>query len=307
VAGLSISPYIPAGASYNNNFFIYPQENDARLIKSVRYDVDENYIPTLGMKIKKGRNFSKEYGTDSSAVILNETAANELGWGQLALGHSIINSNNKGNRSLYHVIGIVKDFHFRSLHEKIAPLVMVLNNHTGNIIIKIKTKDIAGLLSTMKKEWNTLTAEIPFSYSFMDERLNDTYRAEQKTAMILGIFAALTISVACLGLFGLAMFTAEQRRKEMGVRKVLGASVLQIVTLFSKDFLRLVLIAAVIAFPLAWWAMSKWLQEFAYRIHIGWLVFIVAGTGTFVIALLTVSYQAIKAAMANPVKSLRTE
>jgi putative ABC transport system permease protein len=307
IVNVSTSSYLPAGPSYNNNFFIYPETNSNLLIKSLRYDIDENYIPTLGMEIVAGRNFSKEYGTDSSAAVINETAAKALGWDKNAIGHIITNSNNNGNRANYRVIGVVKDFHFRSLHEKISPLVMVLGDSWGNIIVKAKTKDIAGLLTTLKKEWTALTAETPFTYSFMDDRLNNTYKAEQKVALILGIFAGLTIFVACLGLFGLAMFTAEQRRKEMGVRKVLGASVLQIVTLLSIDFLQLVLIASVISFPLAWWAMNKWLQDFAYRIDIGWMAFAIAGIGTAIIALLTVSYQAIKAAVANPVKSLRTE
>ncbi len=307
IAGLSISDYLPAGPSNNNNFFIYPEENSTKLIKSIRYDIDDNYIPTLGIEMTAGRNFSKSYGTDSSGVIINEAAAKELGWEKGATGHTLINSNNNGNRAAYHVIGVVKDFHFRSLHERIAPLVMVLNDHSGSIIVKVKTKDIAGLLTQMKKEWDALTAEVPFTYSFLNERLNNTYRAEQKTGMILGIFAGLTVFVACLGLFGLTMFTAEQRKKEMGVRKVLGASATQIVGLLSKDFLKLVLIAAVIAFPLAWWAMSKWLQDFAYRVDIGWMVFIFSAIGTVFIALVTISLQAIKAALENPVKSLRTE
>ena len=307
VLNVSTSGYLPAGPTNNNNFFVYPEDNSTQLVKTLRYDVDYNYIPTLGMEMASGRNFAKEYATDSSSVILNETAAKAFGWEKNPLGHSITNANNQGNKAAYRVIGVVKDFHFKSMHELISPLVMILGNNSGNIIVKAKTKDVAGLLTTMKKEWTSLTAEVPFTYSFMDNRLNDTYQAEQKVGMILGIIASLTIFVACLGLFGLAMFTAEQRKKEMGVRKVLGAGVLQIVGLLSKDFLRLVLIASLVAFPMAWWIMNKWLEDFAYRIDIGWMVFVIAGFATILIALVTVSYQAIKAAIANPVESLRTE
>ncbi|MCW3087625.1 MAG: FtsX-like permease family protein [Sediminibacterium sp.] len=307
ILNVSTSGYLPAGPSGNNNFFIYAEGNPTQLIKSLRYDVDYHYIPTLGMQMAAGRNFAPIYATDSAGIILNETAAKELGWEKDAVGHSVGYAYKNQAQSLYRVVGVVKDFHFRSMHEKISPLVMVLGDHSGNVIVKARAGDLPGLLTSLKKEWTALTAEVPFTYSFMDDRLNDTYRAEQRTGWILGIFAGLTIFVACLGLFGLAMFTAEQRNKEIGVRKVLGASVLQIVSLLSKDFLRLVLIAAAVAFPLAGWVMSKWLQDFAYRISIGWWVFALAGTVTVVIALLTVSYQAIRAAMANPVESLRTE
>lgn len=307
VKNVSTSGYLPAGPTANNNFFIYPENSISQILKTLRYEVDHNYIPTLGIEIAAGRNFSKDYSTDSAAAILNETAAKALGWTGNAVGHFLSNSNNHGQRAQYRVIGVVKDFHFKSMHEKISPLVMVLGNQSGNIIVKAKTTDIPGLLTTMRKEWNALTAETPFSYSFMDDRLNQTYKEEQKVGLILTIFAGLTIFVACLGLFGLGMFTAEQRRKEIGVRKVLGANVIQIVSLLSKDFLRLVLIASAVAFPLAWWIMSKWLEDFAYRIGIGWWVFVIVGTGTIVIALLTVSYQAFKAAISNPVNSLRTE
>lgn len=307
IASLSNSGYLPAGPSDNNNFFVSPGENSTQLIKTLRYDVDENYIPTLGMQLLAGRNFSKDFSTDSSGVILNETAARVFGWGENAPGHSISTSTNKGEKIVYHVLGIVKDFHFRSLHERISPLVMVLAPNQGMIIVKLKTTDIAGLLAVVKKQWAQLGAEEPPSYSFLDERFDNTYRSEQKIGLILGIFAGLTIFVACLGLFGLAKFTAEQRIKEIGIRKVLGASVAGVVSLLSRDFLKLVLVAFVIASPIAWYIMNKWLQDFAYRINITWWVFAIAGITAILITLITVSFQAIKAAMANPVKSLRTE
>lgn len=307
IASVSRSGYLPAGPSNNNNFFVSPDQNPGQMVKTLRYDVDENYIATLGIKMLAGRNFSKEYSTDSSAVILNETAARVLGWGNKAVGHNISRTDNQGQKNTYHVIGIVKDFNFRSLHESISPLVMSFTPDPSVLIAKLKTKDAAALIAKLSKTWSSFGAEDAMSYSFLDDRFNNTYKAEQKTGTILGIFAGLTIFVACLGLFGLAMFTAQQRTKEIGIRKVLGASVTQVTNMLSKEFLKLVIIACVIAFPLSYWAMSKWLQDFAYRTDISWWVFVIAAVISLLIALVTVSFQAIKAALANPVKSLRSE
>ena len=307
VAGVSSSRYLPAGQSDNNNFFVSPGENSTQLVKTLRYEVDENYIPTLGIQMLEGRNFSKEFVTDSGAVILNEAAANALGWKQGAVGQNISRTDNHGKKETYNVIGIIKDFHFRSLHERISPLLMVLAPDQGTLIVKLKTKDIASLTSTLKKRWTELGAEEPLNYSFLDERFNNTYKSEQKIGMILGIFTGLTIFVACLGLFGLAKFTAERRTREIGIRKVLGSSVTEIVNLLSIEFLKLVFLAFIIAAPIAWFIMNKWLQDFAYRINISWWVFIVAGLIALIIALATISFQAIKAAVANPVRSLRSE
>ena len=307
VVNVSTSGYLPAGPSNSNNFMVYPESNSTQLVKTLRYDVDYTYIPTLGMEMATGRNFSKAYGTDSSGVILNETAAKLFGWGSNALGHTISNTSNEGIKGTYRVIGVVKDFHFKSLHERISPLVMVLGNNAGTVIVKVKTKNLTGLLADLKTQWGQFTTEAPFTYAFLDERFNETYRTEQKIGNILGFFAGLTIFVACLGLFGLATFTAEQRTKEIGVRKVLGASVTSIVGLLSKDFLKLVAIALILAIPVSWWAMSQWLADFAYRIDMTWWVFALAGLLAVGIALLTVSFQSVKAALMNPVKSLRSE
>ena len=183
---------------------------------------------------------------------------------------------------------------------------MTLQPESG-LIFKIKTTDIAGLLATMKKNWDTYNTGEPFTYYFMDDLYNKTYSAEQKTGTILNIFSILTVFVACLGLFGLATYAAEQRTKEIGIRKVLGASVSQLIKMLSREFVKLVLIASLISFPVAWWAMNRWLQSFAYRINISWWVFAIAGITGLFIALITVSFQAIKAATVNPVNSLRTE
>ena len=308
IVNATASYYKPAGPSNYNNALAFPQGNDNLVVDGVEYHVDENYIPTLGMKMVSGRNFSKEFATDSLGIILNETAAHALGWNDMtAVGKTVVRQNSdRGNNIPFHVIGVVKNFNFKSLHEAISPLYMTLQPE-GGLIFKIKTTDIAGLLATMKKNWDTYNTGEPFTYDFMDDLFNKTYSTEQKTGSILNIFSVLIILVASLGLFGLVTYTAEQRTKEIGIRKVLGASVSQVTQMLSKEFLKLVLIASLIAFPVAWWAMNKWLQSFAYRISISWWIFLVAGFGALLIALITVSFQAIKAAIANPVKSLRTE
>ena len=307
IENVTISGYKPAGPSFNNNALAYPEGKENQLMKTLEYNIDEQYIPTLGMQIVAGRNFSPAMQTDSQAMIINETAAKAFGWGDNAVGKRIIRDNtNRGHNVPYTVIGVVKDFHFKSLHEAITPLLMVLNPETG-LIIKVKTKDIAGLLASMKQQWMAFNPEEPFSWSFMDELYNKTYKAEQTTSRILNIFAVLTIFVACLGLFGLATYTAEQRAKEIGIRKVLGASVTQVTSMLSKQFIKLVCIACIIAFPLSYWIMHQWLLDFAYRVHLSAWMFIAAGCIAILIALCTVSVQAVKAALANPVKSLRSE
>ena len=305
IVSISKSSFLPAGNTNFNNFSVYPDDKVGQLVKTPRHSVDHNYLPTMGIKLKEGRNFSKDLASDSLGVIINETAAKAFGWETGALGHQITGrSDNIGTEVTYHIIGVAKDFHFTSLHDPITPVMMVLGKDNGNIIAKIETTDVAGLISEMKSKW---TAEEPFSYSFMDDRFSNTYRAEQKVGNILNIFAGITIFVACLGLFGLATFTAQQRTKEIGVRKVLGASVTGIVTLLSKDFIKLVLVALVFASPVAWYLATVWLEDFAYRIDVSWWMFLMAGVAAVIIALITVSFQAIRAALMNPVESLRSE
>jgi len=306
VESISSSGFLPAGDSDNNNFFVTTVQKPADLVKTLRYEVDENYLNTLGIQLKEGRNFSPAFGTDSNAVILNETAVAALGLKGKAIGSTIFRTN-KGGKETYTVVGVVKDFHFRSLHDRINPLLMVLVPDGGSLIVKLKSGDAASLLTVLQKRFAAYGAEDPLDYSFLDERFNAEYRTEQKAVIILALFAGLTIFVACLGLFGLVKFTAQQRTKEIGIRKVLGASVAQLSTMLSKEFIKLVIIACVIAFPLAWWAMNKWLQDFAYRTELGWPVFLTAGIASLLIAIFTVGFQAIKAAIANPVKSLRIE
>lgn len=307
VLSISSSGYLPAGNTYNNNFMIYADNNNDQLVKTLRYDVDYNYIQTLGMEMAEGRNFSKSFGTDSTGIIINEETAKAFGWNKNALGHNLTRPDNDGTKVTYHVIGVVKNFHFKSFHEAISPLVMVLNNNNENLIVKTNTKDIAGLLNTMKKNWNDLKGEVPFSYTFLDDRFNNSYESEQKIGLILSVFAGVTIFVACLGLLGLATFTAEQRTKEIGIRKVLGASIANIVSLLSKDFIILVFIAFIIATPVAWYMMNKWLQDFAYKTNISACIFLLAAGLAIAITIITVSFRAIGAAVVNPVDSLRAE
>jgi putative ABC transport system permease protein len=303
----SISGFVPAGPSYSNNFFLEPEDNRDKHTRTLRYDVDTGYIPTLGIKIAEGRNFSAAYGTDSLGIILNETAVRQFGWGKNVIGRTLVSPENTGTKKVYHVIGVVKDFHFRSLHESITPLVMVLSQNSSTIILKLNTRDIAGVLASVRSKWTAFTTEAPLNYSFLDERYNLTYSAERKTGLILAIFAGLTIFIACLGLFGLTIFTAEQRTREIGIRKVLGSSVSGIIQILSRDFVKLVVIAFILAVPVGWWVMHLWLQGFAYRIDISWIIFAKAAGIALLITIVTMSFQSIKAALANPVNSLRSE
>ena len=305
---LSYSGYLPAGPSYNNNFFLSNSDNTAEMVKTLRYDVDEQYISALGIKMAGGRNFSRDYGTDSTAIILNEAAVKAFGWeAEQALGQPLVHNDPENGPTTYRVIGIVQDFHFKPLHERISPLVMVYQPSRAAAIMKVNTPDVSGLLTDLRRTWESYQPDEPFEHSFLDDRIYDTYQTERKTGLILSIFAGLTIFVACLGLLGLAIFTAEQRTKEIGIRKVLGASVGIVVALLSKDFLKLVLIAFVLACPPAWWLMERWLQDYAYRVEFPWWILAATGTLAIAIAFFTVSFQSIKAALADPVKSLRSE
>jgi putative ABC transport system permease protein len=307
IENVTISGYKPAGPSFNNNALAHPEGRENQLMRTLEYKIDEQYIPTMGMQVVSGRNFSPAMPTDSQGMIINETAARAFGWGNDAVGKRIVRENSvRGHNVAFTVIGVVKDFHFKSLHETITPLLMVLYPETG-LIVKVKTKEVAGLLASMKQQWMAFNPEEPFSWSFMDELYNKTYKAEQTTSRILNIFTILTILVACMGLFGLATYTAEQRSKEIGIRKVLGASVTQVTSMLSKQFIKLVLIACIIAFPLSYWIMHQWLLDFAYRIQLSAWIFIAAALIAVLIALITVSVQSIKAALTNPVKTLRSE
>lgn len=306
IENITMSAFVPAGPTDNNMTGVYPGEQHEAVRRTLIYNIDAKYIPTMRMKLAAGRNFSEVPGVDSTHVIINETAVKTFGLGDNPIGQTLTANVSSSEKRALTVIGVIKDFHFRSLREPISPLIM-LNNPYGGLIIRTNTTEIADLLSSIDEKWKSFHVEEPFSYALLDELYNETYLAEQKMGTILKVFGLLTIFVACLGLFGLVTFTAEQRVKEIGIRKVLGADVAQIVSLLSKDLLILVSISFIIAFPLGYYLMDKWLQDFAYRIEIQWWVYALAGVTTLLIAFSTMSFKTIKYAMANPVDSLRSE
>lgn len=269
------------------------------------YFVDEQFIPTLGIDMLSGRNFISGSKGDSTSVIINQAEVQQLGWNHTdPIGKYIVRSGNHE----FKVIGVVKDFNYSSAKQAIAPLMMILGNNRGGIIVKTKPNvDVKQLLADIKQRWASYSPQGPFSYTFMDESYRKLYDAEQRTGGIFISFATIAVIIANLGLFGLAAFVVRQRVKEIGIRKVLGASSATISNMLSVQFVKLVVIAILVAFPIAWFAMSKWLQEFAYRIHISWDVFLLAGGSALLIAFITVSTQSIRASLANPVKSLRSE
>ena len=285
------------------------EQQVAKDVMLASFLADEHFVPTLKMQIVKGRNFSKVFN-DSSSVIINETAARDLGWND-PIGKFMTYPGNGNQR--FQVVGVVKDFNFESLRNVILPFALfhktsnTYNVGTSYIVARIKPGQTQMVLDKLSNKWKTFSADTPFDYSFLDEEFNSLYKSDAKTGSVFGLFTALSIFVACLGLFGLAAFTAERRIKEIGVRKVLGASIHGLAGLLSKDFIKLVFLAALIAFPIAWWVMNNWLSVFAYRIKIEWWVFALSGAAAIIIALATVSFQAVKAATMNPVKSLRTE
>ncbi|MBD2751571.1 ABC transporter permease [Spirosoma validum] len=265
--------------------------------------VDYDFIPAYQIGMAAGRNFSRSYSTDTSMIVLNETAVRQLGWTpEQAIGKAFRYGQVKGQ-----VIGVTKDFHFESLHQEMAALAMVMSTENFRWLSIPLKGDVPTAIQRVETVWKRFFPEHPFDYQFLDSRFDRLYAREQTQQTLFSIFAGIAILISCLGLFGLSMFMAEQRTKEIGIRKVLGASEISLVTLFSKDFMKLVIVALIIASPIAWYAMHTWLNDFAYRTSIHWWVFLLAGGLTVLIALLTVSFQSVKAALMNPVKSLKTE
>ena len=304
VISVTASANRPGGSDFGIPFEIEGIPND-RLPAMRNLVVDHDFLETYQMEIVSGRGFSKEMSTDTSTYLINEEAARQLGI------KNIVGTKMKMpamNRPAAPIIGVVKDFHFRSLHEKIAPLFLfIAPAWFSQVSVRINTTDTEKTIEGLSQKWSAIEPGNPFSYTFFDEEFNRLYISETRTATIIRIFSSLAIFIACLGLLGLATHATQQRIKEIGIRKVLGARVSGIVYLLSIDFLKLVIIAAIIAFPIAWWAMNDWLKDFAYRVNMEWWVFVAAGLAALLITLFTVGFKAIKAAMANPVKSLRTE
>ncbi|MBX3238584.1 MAG: ABC transporter permease [Chitinophagaceae bacterium] len=305
----TLSGYLPTPSGRSDNLFSTTPQPDVKNGFSMQeWSVDHDYIHALGMELVSGRNFSKDHGTDSSAVILNETTAKSLGYDD-PIGKSFYSMYNPETNEArkYTIIGVVKDFHFESMKRDIGKLGLFLRRSTGLASFRVDAANAPRVIQAAEQKWKAMSPQMPFNYRFLDADFNRVYDAEQRVGRIALSFAVLAILIACLGLFGLAAYIAEQRTKEIGIRKVLGASATSLVAMLSKDFLKLVLISSVIAFPLAWWSMRTWLQDFAYRIDIGWWVFVAAGVIVILIALITISFQAIKAALANPVVALRSE
>jgi len=312
IKDVSIGYGFPGDATAGDRIIV-PKDGEQVHHNTTLLMVDFDYLNTLNVKTIAGRPFSKDFKTDANhAFMINETAVRELGYGtpEKALGQTLLWPTWDAPDSLREgkIIGVVKDFHFKSLYDKVDPAVIqIYPGANFKVAVKMGAENIAGSIDHVKKVWTDFSPDYPIEYIFMDDNFQKMYQSEDKLRSLLTIFTGIAIFIACMGLFGLAAYAAERRKKEIGIRKVLGADTSTIVGLLSKDFLKLVVVAALIAFPLAWYAMDAWLQNFAYRIDIPLWVFVAAGVVAAVVAFLTISYQAVKAATANPVNNLRIE
>jgi putative ABC transport system permease protein len=311
IINATLTGFLPTSGWKSTAVFFKDAEFDQKkALFPQTWEVDEDYIKTLEMKMAAGRNFSSQMLSDSSAIIINEAAAKFLGL-NYPLNRPLYRSNG-GNQTVanskkYNIIGVVKDFNFSSLRDVISPMVLVLAKNNGSLGVRVNTANLPALMAKINDTWKGLSPNIQMNYSFMDQDFDAAYRAEQRAGSISIIFTSLAIIIACLGLFGLAAYAAEQRIKEISVRKILGASIATIAGMLSFDFMKLVLIAILISLPLGWYLMNIWLQSFAYREPIHWWVLALSGFAAVCIALITISFQSIKAAIANPVNSLRSE
>lgn len=307
VLNATVTGYLPIPSWRGNSSYFKGRKADLdQAIMTNDWHVDHDYIETMGMNLVAGRDFSTEFQTDSMATIINQTMATYYDGDPI--GQELSNFGEDGSSLLtYHIIGVVEDFNYESLRQTIEPLALFLGEAPGYVTMRIKTDNLPAFINRLEANWNEMAPGQPFSYTFMDESFDQMYAAEQRIGSIIGTFAFLAIFIACIGLIGLSTFIAQQRTKEIGIRKVLGASTIGLVQLLSRDFVRLVIVALIIAVPLAWWAMNTWLQSFAYRIDLGPGVFALAAVVAVLIALATVSIQSIRAALANPVESLKGE
>ena len=307
IKSISKSAYIPSGPTDTSVENLTSKDDPTGTFRMIRYGIDEEYVPTMGMEIVAGRNFSLDFGSEENNIIINETAARELGIADDPIGKVFEKmTDNQGGREEVRVVGVVKDFVAKSLREPIKPLMMVYNPYYS-LILKVDNQDLPGLLADVEQTWAGFNSGEAFHYAFLDELYNETYIQEAKMGSFLTVLALMTIFVACLGLFGLVTFTAEQRIKEIGIRKVLGSTVAQIVGMLAKDFIKLVVISLIIAFPAGYFFMDLWLQNFAYHIDIAWWIYGLAAVITLVIAFGTICLRSVKAALANPVESLKSE
>jgi putative ABC transport system permease protein len=311
VLGATMTPFIPNEAGVGSNTYFKDRSmTSSQAVILTPWPIDADYVPTLGMTMVMGRNFSPDLSADSTAILINETAQRLMGYDD-PIGKTVFQPVDAAlapdQARAYHIIGVIKDFQPGSLHNKIPPMIFQREEQRGALAVRVKTDDMPGLISRIEKaffSWDKMRGQ-PFPWYFMDEMFNQLYKDDQRTGVLFISFAGLAIFIGCLGLFGLVTYAAEQRTREISIRKVLGASAASIVRLLSKEFLILTGIAAIIAFPLSTWAMQSWLDSFAYRTSISWWVFAVAGAAAIGITLLTISFRTIEASRTNPVKTLR--
>jgi putative ABC transport system permease protein len=315
VTNVSIAGFLPIAGWGRNDTSFWPegsQPSQENLISMQYWAVDHEYFTTMGMNIKQGRGFSTEFPSDSSALVINETAAKRFGFKD-PIGEKITTfsfndgSIDKNKTVTFTIIGVVEDFHFESLKQNITPLCLRLGNSNWSMPVRFASQDTKAVIAHLEAKWKAMAPGQPFEYTFLDEAFGKMYSAETRLGNVFAIFAGLAILIACLGLFALTAFTAEQRTKEIGIRKVLGATVGSIVMLLSKEFGKLIIIAFVLAAPIAWFAVDWWLQDYTYKAEVGLFVYIMAGVCAFLVAWLTMGYQSIRAATSNPVTSLRSE
>lgn len=302
VKAASAALFLP-GKEFDSTVF-EPEQPSNYKVTSLSYTfIDPHFVDALKLNMAAGRDFQPELATDSAAVLINQAAARKLGWEE-PLGKTLAMGGGEPSR----VIGVVEDFHFRSLHHEIEPIVMLMASwNLPHIAVRLNAGDMGGHIQALRAAWEEFVPDTPFDYTFLSEDYARLYDSEQRMARVFTVFSVLAIFIACLGLFGLAAFMAVRRTKEIGIRRILGATVAGIVGLLSRDFLKLVFFALLIAAPIAWYGMNKWLQGFAYRVELQWWIFVVAGLIAAVLAFLTVAYQSIKVATGDPAEALRTE
>lgn len=312
----SISGFLPVSGTNRNDNVYWPkgmQPSEDNMVSLQIWSVDYDYVKTLGMNIIDGRDFSENFRSDSNAVILNQSAVKMMGYNEEVIGKEIstfargMDENGRPNQSATPIIGVVEDFHFESLKQNITPLAFFLRKSSGAITFRFEAANTQDVIKTIESIWRTMAPGQPFQYSFLDDDFSAMYKSEQRLGEIFAIFAGLAIIVASLGLFALTSFTAEQRTKEIGIRKVLGASISSIVMLLSKEFGKLIIISFFLSVPVAWYAVNWWLEGYMYKVEVGVFVYFLAGLASFLIAWITMGYQSIKAASSNPIEALRGE
>ena len=304
VKSASISSYVPPHVYSNSVYFPNGKQEEGILLHQIYADHD--YLKTIGFRLHMGRFFSEDFPSDSNAVVINKKGMEALGW-ESHEGNQIAEPTRDGGLEFREVVGIVDDFNFSSLKSEVEPLIIFLADWGNLMPVRLETGNINNRINDVEKVWNEMAPGEPFDYSFLDENFDSLFRAEQRLGDIFMLFTSLAIFIACLGLFGLATFIAEQRSKEIGIRKAMGASVPNVVLLLSKEFTRLVFISIILAIPGVIFLMNWWLSNFAYKTEIGVMSFVIGGVVAFSIAWLTVSYQSVRAAIANPTKALRYE